>query len=52
MFQQALWIGGADQEDEGQEVDLVKSVTGAGLEGSSAPEHFQKDYSSYFDAGY
>ena len=21
MFQQALWIGGTDQEDEGQEVD-------------------------------
>jgi hypothetical protein len=32
MFQQALWIGGTDQEDEGQEVDLLKSMTGAGLE--------------------
>jgi hypothetical protein len=32
MFQQALWIGGADQEDEDQEVDLLKSMSGAGLE--------------------
>jgi hypothetical protein len=37
MFQQALWIGGTDQEDEGQELDLRKSMTVAGLERSSAP---------------
>jgi hypothetical protein len=24
MFQQALWMGCTDQEDEGQEVDLLK----------------------------
>ena len=42
MFQQALWVDGADEEDEGQEVDLVKSMKGAGLETSSAPEHFRK----------
>jgi hypothetical protein len=40
MFQQALWISGTDQEDEGQEVDLLKSMTGAGLERDSAPPHF------------
>ena len=39
MFQQALWIGGTDQEDQGQEVDLLKSMIGAGLERSSAPNH-------------
>jgi hypothetical protein len=50
MFQQALWIGGTDQEDKGQEVDLLKSMTGAGRERSSAPEHFPKDSSSYSDA--
>ena len=42
MFQQALWIGGTDQEDEGQEVDLLKSMTGGWARKSSAPEHFQK----------
>jgi hypothetical protein len=52
MFQQALWICGTDQEDKGQEVDLLKSMTGAGLERSSAPVHFQKDCSSYSDASY
>jgi hypothetical protein len=52
MFQQALRIGGTDQEDEGQKVDSLKSMTGAGLERSSAPEHFQKDRSSYSDASY
>jgi hypothetical protein len=31
MFQQALWIGGTDQEEEGQEVDLVTSTKGLGL---------------------
>jgi len=31
MFQQALWVGGTDQEREGKEVDLLKSMTGAGL---------------------
>jgi hypothetical protein len=42
MSQHALWIGGTDQEDEVQEVDLLKStMTGAGLEKGSAPEHFQ-----------
>ena len=40
MFQSALWIGGRDQEDKGQEVDLLKSMTGAGLERSSAPNIF------------
>jgi hypothetical protein len=24
MFQQALWVGGTDQEDEGQEVDFAQ----------------------------
>jgi hypothetical protein len=42
MFPQALRIGGTNQEGEGQEVDLLKSMTGAGLERTSAPEHFQK----------
>jgi len=37
MFQQALWIGGPDQEVEGQEVDLLKSMTGAGLEKKLGP---------------
>jgi hypothetical protein len=41
MFQQALWIGGTDYE-EGQEVDLLKSMTGAGLERSSALSSFAK----------
>jgi hypothetical protein len=27
MFQQALWIGGTDQQDEGQKVDLLKLST-------------------------
>jgi hypothetical protein len=31
VFQQALWIGGTDEEDEAQEVDLVKSMRGAEL---------------------
>lgn len=48
MLQQALWSGGPDQGDEGQEVDLFKSMTGAGLERSSAPEHFQKGSSGAF----
>jgi hypothetical protein len=48
MFQQALWIGSPDQEGEGQEVDLLKSMTGAGLERSSAPEHFHKGSSNSF----
>jgi hypothetical protein len=42
MFQQALWTGDGDQEDKGQEVDLIKSMTGAGLERGSAPEHSHK----------
>ena len=42
MFQQALWIGRIDSEDEGQEVDLPYSTRGAGLGGSSAPQHFQR----------
>ena len=42
MFQQALWIGGTDQKDKGQEVDLIMAMTGAGLERSSAPEYLQK----------
>jgi hypothetical protein len=37
MFQQALWIGRTNQEEQGQEVDLLKSMTGARLERSSAP---------------
>jgi hypothetical protein len=37
MFQQALRIGGTDQEDEGQEVDKLKSMTGAGLEKGLGP---------------
>jgi hypothetical protein len=37
MFQQALRDGGSDQEGEGQEVDLPKTMQGAGLERSSAP---------------
>jgi hypothetical protein len=41
MFQQALWIGGTDY-DKGQEVDLLKSMTGAGLERSSAPFAFSE----------
>jgi hypothetical protein len=24
VFQQALWIGGTDQQDQGQEIDLLK----------------------------
>ena len=43
MFQQALWIDGAGWEDEDQEVDLLKSITGAGLEGSSAPQRSQEN---------
>ncbi len=42
MFQQALWIGGTDQEDEGQEVDLLKSMTGGWARKSSAPNIFRK----------
>jgi hypothetical protein len=42
MFQQALWIAGKDQEDESQKVDLLKAMTGAGLERNSAPDHFKK----------
>jgi hypothetical protein len=46
VFQQALWIGGTDQEDKAQEVDLLKSMTGAELERSSAPKYFQKGSSN------
>jgi hypothetical protein len=42
MFQQALWIGGTDWEDEGQEVDLRKSMTGAGLGKKLGPFTFRK----------
>jgi hypothetical protein len=31
MFQQALRIGGSNEEDEGQEVDSLKSMAGAAL---------------------
>jgi hypothetical protein len=41
MFQQALWIDGTNRENEGEEIDLLKSMTGAGPEKGSAPEHFQ-----------
>jgi hypothetical protein len=39
MFQQALWISGTDQEDEGpKKVDVLKcSMIGAGLERRSVP---------------
>ena len=41
MFQQALWVGGTNQEDQGQEIDLLKSMSGAELVRGSAPEHFK-----------
>jgi len=34
MFQQALWFGGKGEEDQGQEVDLLKSMTGPSLKGA------------------
>ena len=30
MFQQALWVGGSNEEDEGQEVDSLRSIQGPG----------------------
>ena len=42
MFQQALWSGGTGWEDEGQEVDMLKSMTGAGL-ARSPPENSPED---------
>jgi hypothetical protein len=44
VFQEALWIGGTEQKEEGQEVELLKSLTGAGLERSPAPEHFRRQF--------
>jgi hypothetical protein len=43
MFQQALRIGGTDQENEGQEVDLVDDRGWAGTR--LGPSAFQKDSS-------
>ena len=51
MFQQALWIGGSDQEDEGQEVDLSKSTAGAGLKKEARPLLIERDNSSYISLG-
>ena len=47
MFPQALWIGGTDQEDEGQEVRSVQvDEQGLGSKGSSAPERYQENRES------
>jgi hypothetical protein len=37
MFERAVWIGGTDQEDKGQEVDLLRSMTGAGRSKEARP---------------
>jgi len=47
-----VWLIRQGQSPVYRDVPLLKSVTGAGLERSSAPEHFQKDGSSYSDASY
>jgi hypothetical protein len=37
MFQQALWVDASDQEDQGQQVDLLKSTAGAALKKEARP---------------